>query len=197
MTSASDEKWRPFNRFFSQVRVRIYQHPCTWWEQLTVSLGHLADTWLPPPTMWSRPMSMVWAVQTGTWQSSAMRSGSWQPAVLALSPNTPTTAIRWTSGWTHLEWWASQRLCMPTCGWMNQVSYFIDRYSFTVCRIHQHINPFENTTEGMFVHLTFIGPCIVIHSYSTTNKMHLFFKLFFLVKHSTCFGQSFCPSAGT
>ena len=28
MTSASDEKWRPFNCFFSQVGVRTYQHPC-------------------------------------------------------------------------------------------------------------------------------------------------------------------------
>jgi hypothetical protein len=39
--------------------------------------------------------------------------------------------------------------------------------------------------------LTFIGPCIVIYSYSTTNKMHLFLKLFILVKRSTCFGRSF------
>ena len=28
MTSASDEKWRPFNCFFSQARLRTYQHPC-------------------------------------------------------------------------------------------------------------------------------------------------------------------------
>jgi len=28
MTSASDEKWRPFNCFFSQVGLRTYQHPC-------------------------------------------------------------------------------------------------------------------------------------------------------------------------
>jgi hypothetical protein len=33
-------------------------------------------------------------------------------------------------------------------------------------------------------------------SYSTTNKMHLFLKLFILVKHSTCFGRSFRPSSG-
>ena len=36
----------------------------------------------------------------------------------------------------------------------------------------------------------------VLHSYSTTNKMHLFLKLFILVKRSTCFGRSFCPSSG-
>jgi hypothetical protein len=32
--------------------------------------------------------------------------------------------------------------------------------------------------------------------YSKTDKMHLFHKLFILVKHSTCFGQSFRPSSG-
>ena len=29
MTSASDEKWRPFNCFFSRVVLRTYQHPCS------------------------------------------------------------------------------------------------------------------------------------------------------------------------
>jgi hypothetical protein len=29
MTSASDEKWSPFNCFFSRVGLRTYQHPCT------------------------------------------------------------------------------------------------------------------------------------------------------------------------
>jgi len=28
-TSVSDEKWRPFTCFFSQVGLRIYQHSCT------------------------------------------------------------------------------------------------------------------------------------------------------------------------
>jgi len=28
MTSASDEKWRPFTCFFSRVGLRTYQHPC-------------------------------------------------------------------------------------------------------------------------------------------------------------------------
>ena len=48
----------------------------------------------------------------------------------------------------------------------------------------------------MPVNLTFIGPCIVIYSYRTTNKMHPFLKLFILVKSSTCFGRSFRPSSG-
>ena len=34
------------------------------------------------------------------------------------------------------------------------------------------------------------------NSYSKTNKMHLFLKLFILVKHSTCFGRSLRPSSG-
>ena len=54
---------------------------------------------------------------------------------------------------------------------------------------------FENSRDSS-QNLKFIGPCIVIYSYSTTNKLHLFFKLFFLVKHSTCFGRSFRPSSG-
>ena len=28
MTFASDEKWRPFNCFFTRVGLRTYQHPC-------------------------------------------------------------------------------------------------------------------------------------------------------------------------
>jgi len=47
-----------------------------------------------------------------------------------------------------------------------------------------------------FTNLTFTGPCIVIYSYSTINKMHLFLKLFILVKLSTCVGRSFRPSSG-
>ena len=30
MTSASDEKWRPFNCLFSRIGLRTYQHPCSW-----------------------------------------------------------------------------------------------------------------------------------------------------------------------
>jgi len=43
-------------------------------------------------------------------------------------------------------------------------------------------------------HLVNATLCII--SYSTTNKMHLFLKLFVLVKRSTCFRRSFCPSSG-
>jgi len=28
ITSASDEKWSPFNCFFSRIGLRTYQHPC-------------------------------------------------------------------------------------------------------------------------------------------------------------------------
>ena len=41
-----------------------------------------------------------------------------------------------------------------------------------------------------------VGTRSLPSSYSTTNKMHLFLKLFILVKRSTCFGRSFRPSSG-
>ena len=49
---------------------------------------------------------------------------------------------------------------------------------------------------SLILNLTFIGPCIVMYSYSKTNKMHLFLKLFIPVKHSTCFRRSSRPSSG-
>jgi len=39
--------------------------------------------------------------------------------------------------------------------------------------------------------LAFMSPCIVMYSYSITNKMHLFLKLFILVTRCTCFGAVF------
>ena len=54
----------------------------------------------------------------------------------------------------------------------------------------------DRIIKSVMTHLTFIGPCIVMYSYSTTNKIHLFLKLFIIVKGSTCFGRSFPPSSG-
>jgi hypothetical protein len=67
--------------------------------------------------------------------------------------------------------------------------------------VHTHlyilyIHPLPVGQQLHLPNLTFIGLCIVIYSYRTTNKMHLFLKLFVLVKHSTCFRRSFCPSSG-
>ena len=45
------------------------------------------------------------------------------------------------------------------------------------------------------VKLTFGGPCIVIYSYNTSQQDALFLN-FILVKNSTCFGQTYCPSSG-
>jgi hypothetical protein len=59
--------------------------------------------------------------------------------------------------------------------------------------INGHVNV---TSRTCCVHLTFIGSCIVIYSYSKTNKMQLFLKLFILVKHSAYFRWSCRPSSG-
>ena len=52
------------------------------------------------------------------------------------------------------------------------------------------------TKDYSYLNLMFIGPCIIIYSYSTPNKMRLFLKLFILVKPSACFRHSFRPSSG-
>jgi hypothetical protein len=46
-----------------------------------------------------------------------------------------------------------------------------------------------------FRYLTFRGPRIVIYSYNRRKQDALFLK-FILVKNSTCFGQTYCPSSG-
>jgi hypothetical protein len=43
--------------------------------------------------------------------------------------------------------------------------------------------------------LTFGGPCIVIYSYNKSQRDALSLN-FILVKNSTCFGQTYCPSPG-
>jgi hypothetical protein len=43
--------------------------------------------------------------------------------------------------------------------------------------------------------LTFTGPYIVIYSYNNSQQDALFLK-FILVKNSTCFGRTYCPSSG-
>ena len=80
--------------------------------------------------------------------------------------------------WHRTEkWWTLQRnhQCIMTenCKWL--VSTVLSNYC---------------------LNLTFIGPCIVTYSCSTTNKMHLFLKLLILVKRPTRFGRSFRPSSG-
>jgi len=43
--------------------------------------------------------------------------------------------------------------------------------------------------------LTSRGPCIAIYSYNKSQKDALFLS-FILVKNTTCFGQTYCPSSG-
>jgi len=44
-------------------------------------------------------------------------------------------------------------------------------------------------------YLAFRGHCIVIYSYNKSQQEALFLK-FILVKNSTCFSQTYCPSSG-
>ena len=47
MTSTSDEKWRPFNCFFSRVGLRTYQHSCTGKIRRTSSFSPMSSTLRP------------------------------------------------------------------------------------------------------------------------------------------------------
>jgi hypothetical protein len=59
-----------------------------------------------------------------------------------------------------------------------------DNSNLTLLEVHQ----WGRCSNKVLWYLTFIGPYILIYSYSITNKMHLFLKLFILIKRSTCFG---------
>ena len=92
-----------------------------------------------------------------------------------------------------------RRLCMPpwnrlskSCLSNSQTFYARLRHLILACRV---LRP-SRLCRQYARYSTFIGPCIVIFSYDTTNKMHLFLKLFILVKRSTCFRRSFRPSSG-
>jgi hypothetical protein len=43
------------------------------------------------------------------------------------------------------------------------------------------------------LHLTFVGPCIVIYSYNNTNQMHLFLKFFLFLHNSLHVSEVFPP----
>jgi hypothetical protein len=53
---------------------------------------------------------------------------------------------------------------------------------------------YPNETKNVET-LTFSGPRIVIYSYNKSQRDALFLNLI-LVKNSTCFGQTYCPSSG-
>jgi len=57
-------------------------------------------------------------------------------------------------------------------------------------------NTWRNFSKPLW-HLIFIGPCIVIYATVVQPKgCNCYFKLFIIVKRSTRFGRSFCPSSG-
>jgi hypothetical protein len=55
------------------------------------------------------------------------------------------------------------------------------------------LQKFKNIST--FATLTLRGPCIVIYSYNKSQQDALFLN-FILVKNSTCFGRTYCPSSG-
>ena len=73
-------------------------------------------------------------------------------------------------------------------------------WSFMMTEVNNHKNDIyththTHTHTHTECHLTFRGPCIVIHILIIkANEMHYFSNLF-LIKNS-CFGQIYCPSLG-
>jgi len=57
------------------------------------------------------------------------------------------------------------------------------------------LTPKQNIFRDKNINLTFVGPCIVTYSYNKSQLDALFLN-FILVKNSTCFGQTNCPSSG-
>jgi len=50
---------------------------------------------------------------------------------------------------------------------------------------------YRKKTLSFTVHLIFIGPCIIIYSYSTTNKMHLLSQIIYSCKMLRMFRMVF------
>jgi len=76
--------------------------------------------------------------------------------------------------------------CNPSCCWQM----FVCVGNCADCCIELPLRAFEIHSVDIIWNLDFR-----LFSYSATNKMHLFLKLFILVKGSTCFGRSFRPSS--
>ena len=78
-----------------------------------------------------------------------------------------------------------------------QVKYGVHKaYSYLVVNFLyiSHTQFYPNQTENV-EKLTFRGLCIVIYSYIKSQRDALFLN-FILLKSSTCFGQTCCPSSG-
>jgi hypothetical protein len=65
---------------------------------------------------------------------------------------------------------------------------------YSIILLRREIPAGVNKSQLYVLHLTFRGPCIVIYSYSKSQRDALFHKSI-LVKNSKCFGQIYCPSS--
>jgi len=82
----------------------------------------------------------------------------------------------------------------------NQFSLFFGAREIRKDVWHKHIRNFERgmtllndstNTATPFLYLVFIGPCIVIYSYSTTNKMHPLSQIIYSCKTLYMFRKVF------
>jgi len=127
---------------------------------------------------------------------------------------------RWScafhDNWCHSDWLSCLRLLRPQLeqlqfsrdiAWsFTRLSFYSSNYDFSRARVKkcgtEHDSVFlekwtvqHTCCVTCLTYLTFRWPCIVIYSHNKSQQDALFLN-FILVKNSTCFGQTSCPSSG-
>ena len=90
MTFVSDEKWRPFNRFFCGVGLRTYQHPCISCNSSITTVRFKSKN--QHPWLWLL-ISILFCFSSWVRQTSHTWSSSWTAENIArLSTNKPSSS---------------------------------------------------------------------------------------------------------